>query len=337
MSTVQSAREAAPNFGHLCRFLAAAKGDRELALALAERTNANEAVKIVLRSGVPASVIADVYDAAAAPYQMLAKAFLASLVNAGAFDRIANDAVPLPFLQRLGVGTGVMEATVVDEGRPVPMQGLQLSDLGDGMVPLKVVALTALSAELAKVASTAQVIERELRSGVALGTDRKFLADMVAATTPIASTSMLADFVALLDALTMRAGARPYFVFEPDAVKAMATARGDGGIKLFPDLDVTGGSIDGASVIPCDGLASGVALCIDAIQLGVNRGAVGLAVSQQGDVELQSAPTQDPATSTGTTLVSMWSSGLVGVKAQRTFAYKLMRDGAVASLSGVNY
>src|SRR6185437_1637539 len=168
------------------------------------------------------------------------QAFLASLVNAGAFDRIAQEAIALPMRQRLGVGTGVAEATVVDEGKPVKVQAVPLSDLGDGMVPRKVVALTVLTAELAKVSATGAVIERELRSGVALGTDRKVLADLVAATTPIASVDMLTDIAALLDAVTLTANSRPYFVFEMAALKKMVVARGTGSVVLFPDLTIAG-------------------------------------------------------------------------------------------------
>src|SRR2546421_66449 len=105
MSGLAAAREGARNFAHVVRCLAAAKGDPRLALALAETTGAPEAAKIVLKSGVPATVAGDVFSAAAAPWQVLAQAFLAPLVNSGAADRIMADAMPLPFRTRLGVGT----------------------------------------------------------------------------------------------------------------------------------------------------------------------------------------------------------------------------------------
>src|SRR5207248_9480878 len=145
MNTMANSRDGAKHFANVARYLAAARGDRQLALLLADKTGAKEAVKIVLRSGVPAGAVADVWSAEAAPYQVLEQAFLAALVNAGAFYTVAADAVPLPFRQRLGVGTGVMEAELVGEGKPSPMKAAQLSDLGDGMKPRKVVALTVLT------------------------------------------------------------------------------------------------------------------------------------------------------------------------------------------------
>src|SRR5438045_6273135 len=92
----QNLRQGALNFAHVARCFAVAKGDRELALAYAEKTNANEGVKIILRSGVPAAAVADVWTVGDAPYAVLAQAFLASLANVGAFDRVALDAVQLP-------------------------------------------------------------------------------------------------------------------------------------------------------------------------------------------------------------------------------------------------
>lgn len=337
MNTTQP-REQRNLFGHVARFLAAARGDRQLAAALADQQKASEAVRMVLKTGIPAQGIGAVYtDGSAeqlAPYAMLAEAFLAPLVSVGAFDRIAADALQLPFRQRFGIATGIMAATVVAEGLPVPMQGLQISDLGDGMRPLKTSAMCVLTTELAKVAATAAVVERELRTGLALGSDTKFLTDMVAATTPIASANMYADVTALIAAVSLRANSRPFLVFEPDRVKALATARINGE-KVWPDLDVLGGTIDGIPCIPSDGLASGTALMIDAQGVGANRGDAGLSVSQQGAVELQSAPSQDSTAGSGVELVSMWQSGLVGVLVQRTFAYELIRTASAASLSGI--
>lgn len=331
-------REPSRNFGHLCRLLAAARGDRGLAAARADQQRASEAVRIVLRSAVPAQAISDVFtDTSAeslAPFAALATQFLESLVSFGAFDRIAAAAVQLPFRQRLAVGTGVMAATVVDEGKPSAMQALRLSDLGDQMKPLKTMAMTAITTELAKVAETAAVVERELRTGLALGSDLRFCSDLAAATTPIPSTGMYADVTALIAAVPLRANSRPFLVFEADAVKALATARLNGE-KVYPDLDVLGGTIDGIPVVPSDGLVSGTALLADAQGLAANRGTAGVSVSQQGSVELESAPSQDATASAGVQLVSAWQSGLSLVKVERTFAYTLMRSSAVASLSGI--
>jgi hypothetical protein len=195
-------------------------------------------------------------------------------------------------------------------------------------------AMTAITTELAKVAETAAVVERELRTGLALGSDLRFCSDLAAATTPIPSTGMYADVTALIAAVPLRANSRPFLVFEADAVKALATARLNGE-KVYPDLDVLGGTIDGIPVVPSDGLVSGTALLADAQGLAANRGTAGVSVSQQGSVELESAPSQDATASAGVQLVSAWQSGLSLVKVERTFAFTLMRSSAVASLSGI--
>jgi hypothetical protein len=335
--TPEQRRSAARNFYDVARHLAAGLGERSLALALAEQGHAPEIVRLVLKTGIPAQTVAGTYTAADAPHQMLAQAMLASVASFGFFDRVAADAMPLPYRQRLGISTGVMAAVSVDEAKPVAVQGLQLTDLGPGMTPMKTSALCVLTRELAQVASTVVALERELRTGLARSTDTKFLSDAVAATTPIASSSMLADIPALIGALTLGANAKVFAAFEPAAVRAMAMARGPGGAKYFPDLDYNGGMIDGVAVIASDGLEAGQAVAIDAAQLGVNTGDVGLSVSQQSAIELSDAPAQDGSTSAGAELVSMFQASLVGVKVTRNFAYSLFRDTALASLSGVSY
>src|SRR5690349_11746576 len=118
MTTVSTAREnPRAIMGAVMRCIAAAKGNIELAALIAEKTRAPEAAKMVLRSGVPAQATDVLFTDTGAeqlvPFAMAAANWLPSLAATGALDRMAADALQLPFRQRFGIAVGTAEAVEV--------------------------------------------------------------------------------------------------------------------------------------------------------------------------------------------------------------------------------
>jgi len=336
--------QGALGFAHYVRCMAGAKGDPHIARMIAEKT-APETTKLVFKAGVPSTGTGDAFTAADTPLAVLAAAMLASIANLGVFDRMARDATQLPFRQRLMASSAVMEAVLVDENKPTPMMAIPLVDLDAGLVPFRVASMTAITSELARVPATAEHIQREMARGVALGTDRKFLADLVDATTPISSSGVLLnDIAALIDGCTLNAASKPFFVFDMNVVKKMVLARG-AELRLFPDValgnGVMCGEIAGIPLLASDALPSGegsTALLVDAAQLFVQPGdGVSVTLSTSAAIEMSDAPTNTGETSTGADLVSAFQSDLVAILAACRFGYAIARPEGAASLSDVSY
>lgn len=110
----------------------------------------------------------------------------------------------------------------------------------------------------------------------------------------------------------------------------------------FPTVTMTGGSLNGLPVIvsehvPSDSTGS-LVLLVNAgdIYLG-DEGGVMIDVSREASLQMDDSPTQDSGTPTASTLVSLWQTNSVGIRAERFINWKKRRDSAVAYLEAVNW
>ena len=214
---------------------------------------------------------------------------------------------------------------------------------------LKAQAMLNASRELTLSPMFDEVVSRELLQGCALATDVSYVAGLIAAgVAPITSAgtsaaNMLTDANALLAAVNLGSFSRPCFVYHAAHIKKMIAAT-SGGLRVFPDLEMPGrgihcGTIFGIQVLCSDALATGKALLADSVSVNMDGGSVDFAVSDQADLELDTAPTQDPDPDTYTPvdLVSAFQGNLVSARATRWFGYKLSRQTGVSSLTSVAY
>jgi hypothetical protein len=74
---------------------------------------------------------------------------------------------------------------------------------------------------------------------------------------------------------------------------------------------------------------------VDATGLAVFLGDISLRSSEQAVVQMDSAPTQDATTSTGSTVVSMWQTNSVALLAERELSVKPIRPSSYAHLDGI--
>jgi hypothetical protein len=336
MTTIQEMRAVASReLPEIVRRWIAAGGSASEAAETAAAEKASATVQYVLKSGVAAQLIGDVFSTPPG-LQMPAAAWIGSLAQQGAFDRVAVDSVKLPFRTRVEVASASFPAELVDEAKPKGPAVLAFQDLGGEMVPVKAQGMVAISQELAAIPSMGAVLDVELRKSVIRSTDSDFLAAVIASTTPLTADTSLVDVGRLLDVVKMSATSRPLLIYGTATVKKMVAQTG-GGIRLHPDLNFNGGLVAGIPAIASDALPAGTAVLVDCSQIATNTGELGLAASRQADIELVDSPTQSVLTATGAAMVSAWQSGLVVLRATRTFSYSIMRGDAVASLTGVAY
>lgn len=126
---------------------------------------------------------------------------------------------------------------------------------------------------------------------------------------------------------------------------ALSLMRNALGQKEFPDLTMKGGMLEGFPVITSQYLASygspstNMIVAVNASDVYLaDDGGVTVEASDQASLEmLDGSLVQDGTTGTGTSLVSLWQAGLLGLKAEREVTWKLRRAAACQYLSGVAY
>jgi len=112
----------------------------------------------------------------------------------------------------------------------------------------------------------------------------------------------------------------------------------------FPDLRPDGGSIKNIPVIVSEHLTSLdspknqtiILLKPSEIYLA-DDGQVTVDASMEASVEMSDAPTQDGIAGSGASLVSLWQTGMIGIRAERVINWKLRRASAVQYITGAAY
>jgi hypothetical protein len=262
-------------------------------------------------------------------YAPLSDAFLSSLSNAGCFDAAVPFMRPVPIKTRVPVSAIAASSSIVSEGAAKPVSSLEFDD--ESLPVLKAASIIVVSVDLVRLggALADALISAELRKGVVASTDDKFVGDLIAATTPVASSGeFLYDLQTLLTAISGDSTSRYFVVMEPANAKRLATAPSVSGPRAYPELTVNGGSVAGVTVVVSDQLSSGQVLAFDATQVAADPGAVVLDASEHANVDLSggNSPT-----------FSLWQKNCRALRAERLFGFKLLRSTAAASLSSAVY
>jgi hypothetical protein len=121
---------------------------------------------------------------------------------------------------------------------------------------------------------------------------------------------------------------------------AMLGARNES--STFVDISArSGGSLFGiplivSSAVPSDSSGSTIVL-LDTQAVLVGSGGIEISSARAASVEMLNNPTNNSATATATTHVSLWQTNSVSIRAVRAINWKIVGDGAVVALSGVDY
>jgi hypothetical protein len=191
----------------------------------------------------------------------------------------------------------------------------------------KAVAFVVMSAELLRLSPDGQnLILSELRNAAARATDAAFIDALVAASTPIASSGdVLADVAALLAALTTGAASVVFLILPAAIAKQVITMPATTGGVAFPGMTLAGGNLAGVQAIVSDAITDQV-VAVDATQLAVDPGTVMLSTADAANIDLGAGGTHN-----------LFQRNESGLRAERFFAFQLLRPGASASLSGVTW
>ena len=109
------------------------------------------------------------------------------------------------------------------------------------------------------------------------------------------------------------------------------------GQKMYPEMTLLGGSFQGLPAIVSQYAGTNLTLLNAPDIYLADDGGVAVDMSREASLEMESDPTGDSVTPTGTEMVSMFQTNSVAIRAERWINWKRRRTAAVAVITGVNY
>jgi HK97 family phage major capsid protein len=346
--------------------LAATRGNRMEAAEYAKRwANETPEVERVLRAAMTAGTTTDAeWAAPLVDYRNIASEFVELLRPQTLLGNIPG-LRKVPFFVKLPVQTQGSTVQWVGETAPKPVSELKFGQLTLGMY--KAAGIVVLSEELVRSSSPSAeaLVRQDLTATIAQFLDRQFIDPAVAevpnvspasitnGVTPVPASGTTADalrtdikalFNRFISAnLSPSTGA---WLMSPTQAVAISMLQNPLGQPEFPGINVNGGTLFGLPVVVSENVrdtptgspptAADRIVLINANDILVaDEGGVMLDVSREASLQMDSAPT-NPPTST-TVLVSLWQMNLVGLRAERFINWKRRRLEAVQFISNANY
>jgi hypothetical protein len=188
------------------------------------------------------------------------------------------------------------------------------------------------------------LFNKELKSIVGQSVDAAFLNhlldDTAANTIPSSGTSpanAVADLRAALLALGPVDEASRLVALTSTDVAMKAVTLGAEGSGTFPGMTPAGGQLRGLNCLVSNGLPPGQLAGLDAAQVAAAATEVDVQVSSEADLEMSDAPLSNSTTPTGASLVSMFSTNSIAMRAVATIAASRLPDDAVVLIENIDW
>jgi len=354
-------------FARYVRCLAAAKGNTMGALEIARaRYPDNPRIHTVLKAAVAAGTTTDATWAGPfVEYQTLASEFIEFLRPQTILGKFGANGIPalrqVPFNVRMLAQTSGGSGYWVGQGAPKPLTQLDFEAVTMGFS--KVANIAVITEELARFSnpSADAIVRQSLADALRARLDIDFIdpakvavsgvspASITNGLTPIVSSGASAsdvrtDVEAVMAAfiaanLTPTSGV---WIMSSGTALSLSMMRDELGQSSFPGITMLGGTFVGLPVItteyvPADTSGSLLILVNASDIFLADDGQVVIDASREASLEMDNAPTNNSATATGTSLVSMYQTNSIALKAERFINWKRRRDEAVQYVSGVAY
>lgn len=231
------------------------------------------------------------------------------------------------------------EANWVGEGKPAPISNGLFTR--SSLALEKLIAMTITTKELLNEPDTDRALRDDLVAACAEALDSAFIDPANAGTTDVKPASIANGITALTSVGPMAHDIeRMVSTFGGDLKRAVFIGSPALFTRLYgadyPNIGARGGEIAGIPAIASNGLPNTdaddyrLALIDPAAIAYAGLTTARLKTSEQGTIEMTDAPTQDAPT--GSSLVSLWQSGLVAIAAQIDANWERQRDDAVVIL-----
>jgi HK97 family phage prohead protease len=128
------------------------------------------------------------------------------------------------------------------------------------------------------------------------------------------------------------------FIMTSACAQALAMMVNPLGQQEFPTMRATGGTVYGMPVIVSDYVPTATVVLVNATDVFLaDDGDVSIDTSMEASLEMSDAPAHDSSTPTGASLVSLWQTNSVGVKAERIINWMRGRTMSVAYLTSADW
>ncbi len=348
----------AGEFVALARALALADGDplqaQQRALLSFGCSRAHEILKAAVGGGTTSDAT---WAGALAPYRSISNGFIESLKSISAFDAIVPFARSMPLRTQIAAVTVGAVGGAVSAGMPTLLTKLALS--APTLEVLKALSVVVLTDALLRNPSGAAMalVSRELRGAVSTTTNTAFFDAIRDGASTVVSTGTspaesYADIRLALAELELGATSTLFLAVPAARLARLSTITTTDGLRAFPDLTPTSGTIAGIRVLPVDVLtqtvagspetARDVAVLLDADGLAVGNDVITLDVSGESALEFLDNPTNSPLltgspqTTTATTMTSLFQTGSKAIRAMRFFGAERIRS-SVCVISAVEW
>lgn len=296
----------------------------------------------------------------------LASEFVEFLRPMTIIGKFGTNGVPslrrVPFNIRFNAQTTGGEAWWVGQGAPKPVTSFEFT--ADTLTWAKVAAISVITQEQARFStpSIEQLVRDGLAGAVRERLDRDFVdpahtavadvnpASITNGLTPLSSAGTSADNVRtdiqnLLEQFILdNVDVESLVLIMPNTLAlALSLMVNSLGQAEFPGLTMRGGNLLGIPVITSQYAAnlSGAGNMVIAVSANdvmlADDGQVNVDMSTEASLEMKSDPTNNSRTATATSLVSMWQTNSIALKAERFINWKKRRTGAVVYMDDVNW
>ena len=351
---VKSNAEPGIGFVRYCKAWAASRGDTYQAIKFAADNatwrDQTPEVELLLRAATgPASTVTVPWAGALVPtLQHLGQEFIALLRPATVIGRIPG-LRKVPFDVQVPKQTGGGVYRWVGEGAPKPVGQLVFTTVA--LPHYKIAGILTFTVELARNSSpdAEATFRDEMIAGISQYMDAQFLDPTVALVTGVNPASITngvtgipatadpwTDIAAMLNtfvAANISLGGVVLIMSEANAF-TLASKRRANGDPVFPTLSISGGSINGVSVITSQAAGTNIIGAVPRLILYADDGGVQVDVSREASLQMNDAPGAPDAT---TVFRSLWQDNLVGLRAERFTAWIKAHANAVNMVTGTAY
>ena len=362
-------------FARYAMCLMTAKGNAHAALDIAkERYPDNPRIATILKAAVAGGTTTDpTWAGALVPeYPTFAGDFVEFLRPQTIIGKFGTNGIPslrrVPFNVRILGQTSGGSGYWVGQAAPKPVTKFDFAPTKLGWA--KVANIAVLSQELVRFSNpSAEMLVRDaLAAALVERLDTDFVDPdkaLVADVSPASITNgVLAGFASGTDAAAVKADVQSLFatfiaanltptngvwIMTNTTALALSLMRNALGQKEWPDITMNGGTFEGLPVIASQYCASvgspagGLLILANASDIYLSDdGQVVIDASREASLEMKTDPTNTPAggsplAPTATSMVSLWQTDAIGLRAERFINWQRRRDSAVAYLAAVNY
>lgn len=345
-------------FARFAKALAAANGSRSEALEIARKQYPDDAkLHHVLKAAVGAGTTTDPQWAGAlVEYQEYALDFVEFLRPQTIIGRFGQGGIPalrqVPFNIRIPAQTSGGSANWVGQGKAKPLTKFDFESITFSFA--KVAAIAVLTDELIRFSNPAAdaLVRNALAEAVIARLDTDFINPAKAEVANVSPASVTNGIVAIPSTGDPDADAEAAFaqfvsnnlqptggvwIMSNTNALALSMKKNALGQKMYPEMTLLGGTFQGLPAIVSQYAGTNLTLLNAPDIYLADDGGVAVDMSREASLEMESEPTGDSITPTGTELVSMFQTNSVAIRAERWINWKRRRTAAVAVISGVNY